>query len=337
MAALAISVTCSTTSPFHTIRREKQIMRHYCTLFDYKYMPQGLVLYESLKKHSSEPFKLHILTLDDESHNHCQDVINRTDELGPCSCGRMGDIGSECSSCGHLHYLESVGIYTIRAWFPDNDVKELRETRTWQEYCWTLASNWAEYLLIEKQLPEITYLDADCYFFSDPKVIHDEIGDRSIAVIPHRLIPSKRHLEVNGKFNVSWVTFKNNPIGRECLSTWAWQCREKCSATDGCGDQGYVDCWDTKYGHELCVIQNIGAGAAPWNLANWPVTEGPNLGGQPIVFFHAHEFRCNPDGTFFLSGYDLRDEDREFIYRPYVESIQAAQRQIKEALSHTVS
>lgn len=199
--------------------------------------------------------------------------------------------------------------------------------RTWQEYCWTMASVFTEYLFNYSygDFDAYTYLDADVFFFSDPKVIFDEIGDRSIAVIPHRWNEKDRkRLEPNGKFNVSWVTFKNNAIGRECLSTWARQCRERCSAKVGCGDQKYLDEWPSKYGSELCVIENIGAGVAPWNLQNYEVSPGPKVDGVDVTFVHFHEYRHGKR----LTNYPLRQQDREFIYDPYIEAVEAAQQRI---------
>lgn len=276
-------------------------MRNYCTLFDSKYLPQGLALYESLKRHSSEPFTLYVLPMDAE----CADV---------------------------LISMVLPGVILVHGFHELPQIQPLRATRTHQEYCWTLASQLAEVLLPE--LDEINYIDADCFFFSDPEVIFDEIGERSIGIIPHRFIPSKKHLEVNGQFNVSLVHFKNDPVGRECLSTWAAQCREKCSAKEGCGDQKYLDAWPAKYGPELCVIQNIGVGLAPWNLANYWVHLDAHdftliagrhgFGGWRVVMYHFHEFRSNTDGSYRLTNYDLRPEDVELIYEPYIQAVEAA-------------
>ncbi|HTK88444.1 MAG TPA: hypothetical protein VL329_11945 [Nitrospiraceae bacterium] len=289
-------------------------MRHYCTLSDINYLPKLLVMYESLKKHWSEDFILYVLALDEETLR------------------ALDDLDLQSATGIDIEYFKSEQMPYV-------------SQRTWQEYCWTAASNLCQMLLNQgvQFIDALTYLDADLMFFSDPKVVFDEIGDRSIAVIPHRFIPSKRHLEVNGKFNVSWVTFKNDPIGRECASTWAAQCREKCSATDGCGDQKYLDAWPAKYGHHLCVIEHIGAGLAPWNLANYkpmslhwdgsdqlmigiPFDNGVR-GLVPVVFYHYHEFLWT-EKSVRLTNYKLRNEDIQLIYGPYLEAYKRAQDKI---------
>jgi len=272
-------------------------MRHYCTLFDSKYLPQGLALYDSLVKHSSERFALWVLAMD-----------------------------AECSTALRQLALPYVRVVD-RYWFEQQASFGIKLGQTHQEYCWACASVFTSYLMTICEdddydtFDAFTYLDADCYFYSNPKVIFDEIADRSIAVIPHRLIPSKKHLEVNGMFNVSLVYFKNTPTGRKCLSTWSLQCRERCSAKVGCGDQKYLDEWPAKYGDELCVIQNIGAGLAPWNFAHYRITEGPKADGNDVVFVHYHEYVHGQR----LTNYELRDEDVKYIYAPYFAAVSRAQ------------
>lgn len=271
-------------------------MRHYCTLFDMKYAPQGVALYDSLYQHSAEPFKLWILALD-------MDTVRILEAL---------HLSHVAIACGETFEWEA-GLH------------EIRESRTHQEWCWTLASQWCEYL-IQHGLLEVTYLDADTFFFSDPEPAFEEIGHRSIAITPHRLIPSKKHLEVNGTFNVGFVHFRNTDVGRRCLERWAAQCRAKCSASDGCGDQLYLNEWPELYGKECCVIENIGVNAGPWSLGNWDVTPGPRLQDVTLICYHAHELDLEKGR---LTNYELRPEDVTLIYEPYLEALRRAQAKIE--------
>ncbi len=275
-------------------------MRHYVTLFDRNYLAKGLAMIESLRRHSGEPFAITVLALDDETR-----------------------FSLEALNINEVFTIE------LRNFEMELSLAAVKASRSWQEYCWTLASVFTDQMTGFRSFKEITYLDADLFFFSDPEVIFDEIGDRSIGIIPHRLIPSKRHLEVNGKFNVGWVTFRNNETGRECARRWAQQCRHRCSATDGCGDQKYLDEWPDRYGDEVCIIQNIGANLAPWNLANYRITEGPKADDIPAVFFHAHEFQELEGGAFRLTNYELRDADIHLIYGPYIDAYKAAKERIE--------
>lgn len=273
-------------------------MRQYTTLFDRNYLAKGLCLYDSLKRHSSEAFTLNILCMDKETAVLLDSMK-----------------------------LDHAQLFPLAAFEQALQLGAIRQTRSWTEYCWSLASVFTDYMMVTLA-EDVTYLDADLFFFSDPKVIFEEIGSRSVGVTPHRLIPSKRHLEVNGAFNVGWVTFRCDSIGRECLRRWAQQCRARCSAKVGCGDQQYLDDWPAKYGEQLCIIENIGVNAAPWNIGNWEVNDGPTVNRIPVVCFHFHEWFQRDDGSIRFSNYALRDEDLQLIYAPYVEAYQTAKAQI---------
>lgn len=280
-------------------------MRHYCTLFDKNYLAKGLVMLESLKRHSSEPYSLHILAMDSETEDALKDF-------------------------GYWEYTFTAPTFNRMPSF---------SSRPWREFCWTMASQFTEYVLNEmrraeiKDIDTITYLDADLFFFSDPKPVHDEIGERSIGIIPHRFIPTKRYLEVNGVFNVGWVTFKNTPIGRECLARWAEQVRERCDEST-CGDQKYLDEWPEHYGDEVCIIENIGANLAPWNVGNYDLQRAGKSDYVFVIgrhradwlrFYHFHEY----EHGVRLTNYDLRPEDIELIYKPYIEAINRAEHKIE--------
>ncbi len=269
-------------------------MRSYVSLWDSAYMSRGLALYESLVSHSSMPFRLYVLALDDKGY---AELMRRN----------INGISVTARSVFEVH---------------SEGMQEARTTRTWQEYAWGCASNFAQFIKVGYGLNEVTYLDADLFFFSDPEQIFTEIGARSIGIIPHRFEGPK--IAQNGKFNVSWVTFRGE-IGARCLSRWAAQCREWCfyrNEPGRFGDQKYLDEWGSLYGDEVCVIQNIGAGTAPWNLQQYRVTEGPKVNGVPIAFYHFHELALNPDGSVLrLTNYPLRPEDKELIYAPYLEAL----------------
>lgn len=272
-------------------------MRHYATLCDRKFLPRALAMVESLKRHSSVPVVVHLLALDEQT----KAAVN------------------------------ALGFDYLRAFYWPGP----RKDHTWQEYCWLMASQWSERLLdllvMKRMADEITYLDADLFFFGDPEAIHAEIGSRSIGIIPHRFIPSKKYLERNGTFNVGFVTFKGE-AGRKCLAEWASQCREWCynmNAPGRFGDQKYLEEFPAKYGDEVCIIQNIGVGLGPWNYANHRITEGPKADGAQAVFAHMHEFAELSPGKYRLTNYALRPEDKKFIYEPYIKAYESAKEMLE--------
>lgn len=272
--------------------------RHFATLFDRRYAEKGLALHTSLLRHSSEPFMLHILALDQITWKILYDMN-----------------------------LENVDLMYMEHFEYMMHMESVKASRSWQEYCWTCASSLMEMLMPWVDEGGVTYLDADLFFFSDPKVVYDEIGEKSIGITPHRFPPAKLHMVRNGKFNVGWVSAKNTKAGRDCISKWAAQCREWCfnrNEGDRFGDQRYLDTWESDYTGEVCAISNIGVNLAPWNISQYSVSQGPRVNGTPVVCYHLHEFQ-NPHQ---LTNYTLRDEDRRHIYAPYVEAWQEASRRI---------
>lgn len=277
-------------------------MRHFCTLSDRGYLSKLLVMHESLLQHASEPFTLHVLALDLDAFRLLYDFN-----------------------------LENVSLIPLTSFEYALNMGKVKASRSWREYCWTAASNFMEYLMPWMDADGVTYLDADLVFFSDPKVIFDEIGTRSIGITPHRFPPERKHMEKNGRFNVGAVVAKNTPAGRKCITSWAKNCRDWCfdrvEGGKACGDQKYLDTWERDYPGEVCAIQNIGVNVAPWNMSQYHFTEGPKVDGVPVVFFHLHEFQ----GPDLLTYYPVRHEEQQRIYNPYVIAWTAANERIAAA------
>src|SRR5262245_61539319 len=105
-------------------------MRQFATLFDKNYFIKGMLLYESLLKHSSQPFTLHVLALDRWTEEALREANLKNIEIVPLDVFEL-----------QLRLLE------------------VRESRSWKEYCWTLASQFLEDVL--RGYREVTYLDAD--------------------------------------------------------------------------------------------------------------------------------------------------------------------------------
>jgi hypothetical protein len=127
----------------------------FCTLFDSNYLTRGIAMYESLIKFS-KGFHLYILALDKKT----EAVLERLG-LGNITLVRMKD-------------------------FEDEELLNIKKDREKGEYCWTCTPSIILYILQKYGLPYCTYLDADLYFFSDPQVLVDELGEESVSIIEHR-------------------------------------------------------------------------------------------------------------------------------------------------------
>ncbi len=237
----------------------------YCTYFDYEFCPYGLNLIESLLEH--DPYgHLFILCLDLNTFKVCS---NR-----------------------NFDNITLINLQTIEDAIPD--LIEAKSNRTITEYYWTLTPCILYYLIFQiKICSKLTYLDADQYFYADPQSIFKEIGDANIAIMPHRFPNELEELNTHGKFNVSWLTFRNTIEARECLKWWMTSCIDWCYAkVDGSryGDQKYLDQFSSKF-QGVHEIQHKGCGLAPWNLSTF------NYDCE-IILFHFQSFRIHSPYVF---------------------------------------
>jgi hypothetical protein len=248
-------------------------MHHFCTLFDINYLSRGLAMMRSLQAHLPDSH-IHVLCMDTKT----QDFFTAL----------------------QLDYVSPIALPTLEAEEPR--LEACKQARNTAEYCWTLSSVFTRYLMATvPKIDRLTYLDADLLFFSSPQVLFDEMGNRDIAIIEHRYAPHLQHLMQFGRFCVQWVSFRRSQTGLECLDTWAEQCFDWCFAyadPERYGDQKYLDAWPARYGNKLAILQNIGAGVAPWNFTQYDLSQDTeesatllNVNQQPLVFYHFHQFK----------------------------------------------
>lgn len=285
-------------------------MMNFCTLFDSKYAAKGLALYRSMQRHfKGVPFRLHVLALDD--------AVN-------AAFGRVSkDSG----------VVDSVIVANVEDLVNSQPgLARCRNSRTYPEWCWTLGSVWTK--VVRDTYRSATYLDSDLFFFSDVRLLLEEIKEASIVITPHRFAPKWSHYIKNGIYNVSWVGFSGDEESEWCLNRWASQCIAWCYLRNEDGkyaDQGYLDSWPDEY-RGVHPIEHIGAGTAPWNLQGYAIggTPGsPTVDGVPVIWYHMHEFLDRGKGQYRYTNYPLRPDDKAFIYVPYVEAIEEAKRELR--------
>ena len=81
------------------------------------------------------------------------------------------------------------------------------------------------------------------FFYSDPTVIFDEIGDSDVAIMPHRFPDSTNSSSEHGKFNVSWLTFSDTPNAQSCLEWWKAACHSGAMQQERKTDMGTKNIW----------------------------------------------------------------------------------------------
>ena len=263
-------------------------MYNYCTLFDSNYLTRGLAMYESLKKKSDE-FHLYIFAFDDRS----------------------------CDLLKKLN-LESVTVVSLQE-FEDEELLKIKDDRSAGEYCWTCTPSIIKYSIEKYKLDSCTYLDADLYFFSNPAVLIEEMGEKSVLITEHRYTPEYDQSATSGIYCVQFMTFKNDENGMKVLNWWRDACNEWCYARfeDGkFGDQKYLDDWTTRF-DGVHVLKNLGGGVAPWNIQQYDLSKKE----FELIFYHFHNFKFLEGERLEFGMYKLDKNDLDILYIPYIKHL----------------
>jgi hypothetical protein len=280
----------------------------FCTLFDSGYLFKALALYASLEQHC-ERFHLTGLCVDEEAER-----LLRLLALPKMSVLPLAELESR-----------------------DQALAATKADRNRFEYCCTATPALPLHLLETRaELDEITYLDADLLFFSSPEPLFAEMGDASVLITPHRFPEYLRHYEVNGIFNVQFMTFRCNERGLATLRWWHDRCIEWCyiRLEDGkFADQKYLDHWPERF-DGVHVLRHPGGGLAPWNLDRHTLSRENGrvlVDGEPLVFFHFHRVRMRRDGGYDwrAPGYIGLSAARDLVYRPYLAALDEAKQRVR--------
>jgi hypothetical protein len=137
----------------------------------------------------------------------------------------------------------------------------------------------------------------------------------------------------SGIYNVEYLTFRNDARGLAVLAWWRDRCVEWCydRVEDGkVADQMYLDVWPQRF-PGIVVLQNPGAGLAPWNVEAYDVAEGPSgitVDGVPLIFYHYSSFAITGGETpVFIPAspdYAISERDDRILYAPYEAAIARA-------------
>ena len=275
----------------------------FCTLFDINYLSRGVAMIQSLQKYldSSEFF---VVAFDSNT-----EVALRL--LG----------------------LPRTRVIALRD-FENNELLEAKKGRSPVEYCWTCTPAVIKYVMETFNREVVTYVDADVYFFSDPKIIFSELEGGDCLITPHWHSGEYDNSQIVGRYCVQFMPFRNTNNGRLVLNRWYQDCLKWCfydSSTGLLGDQKYLDKWGEMF-DGVCETRNRGVGVAPWNINQYSFKQAdiglevlcnsPSLRTQ-LVFYHFHGLRITFDNQVVLTGpkYFLDSENFKFIYKPYLDHL----------------
>ena len=274
--------------------------RHLVTHCDYNYLPRAIVLIESIAK-KSENYLVILVCHDDLSYSNMTERSMKNVELVK---------------------LSEIEVYS-------EELNEKKLLISPIEYIFLLTPFIIKFCLEVFKLENVVYVDSDMYFFSSIDPIFDEIRNSDVGITSHNFPTKMRRLEVNGKFNVGILFFRNTKDGNQILDWWAKRCLESTSiestSPEVFGDQKYLDLFSTIY-PSTYVFKNLGINAAPWNchIITPEINGGFTVNGSNLVCFHFSGVKASKNK--FIAGYHrygIRPMPviKQYIYKPYVRKL----------------
>lgn len=286
-------------------------MRHYCTYFDEGYLSRGLVLHRSLCA-LGEPFRLWVLALT-----------------------------PACAEALRALALPHLEVHTLEALeAADPKLVAVKSGRSRVEYYFTCSPCWPRRVLaLAPDADIVTYLDADLAFFASPEPLFEELGAGHVAIVPHRFAPRvPARFQRSGVYNVAWLSFRRSEEGLACLDWWRERCLEWCHdryEPARYADQKYLEGFAPRF-PGVVVLSHHGANLAPWNVDGHRLrlgTDGPQVDGQPLLFFHYQGLKAVGGGWYDVNllpyRAQLTPELRATVYRPYLRALTSAEAELK--------
>jgi hypothetical protein len=173
-------------------------VEHFVTLFDSNFLPQGMCLHVSLMEHA-QPFHLWILCLDELVEQQLRQL-----DLPHVSLIPLSEAETE-------------------------DLLSVKNGRTRAEYCWTLTPFTPQFVFERDQsVCQVTYLDADIYFFGLSQILLEEFekSGKQVLITEHAYAPEYDQEAISGKFCVQFMTFRRMDGGLKVMRWWQAWCLE---------------------------------------------------------------------------------------------------------------
>ena len=289
--------------------------RAYFTYFDSRYLLRGIALIASLREVGDQSPVI-VVALDED--------VERFFEVVPVAGVTLIT----------LPEIESA----------DLELLAIKSTRSKVEYYFTLTSAVANFIM--NSIPEskdhwLCYLDSDLLFFCNPDKVFFEYAYANILITPHEFSSKLKHLTEYGQFNVGFIGWRTNAIGRRCVSNYRDRCIEWCfdRVEDGkFADQRYLDAWPKDY-EGVVNLSGVPINISYWNIGTFELTsEGEFLclGGEKLIAWHFSGLVTRDHWNYSLSHCAdeiiSRPEVISRVYAPYVHKLRSIRKVAADAI-----
>jgi len=277
---------------------------NFTTLFYTNYAAKGVALCRSLVR-VCEDYHVYVFAMDEE----CYTLLKSLD----------------------LPKTTIISLAELETFYPD--LLKDKHNRHKGEYSWTCKGPVMKYCLEKYGLNDITYLDADLYFLSNPTPMYLECAKADVMLTDHRYTEQYNLAATNGQYCAGYMYFKATENGLKILSWWTDLCIEWCYGKHEpgrFGDQKYLDLFHSKF-ENVHDIEHIGF-CAPWNIQQYeviPYSDGVNvrIGDKEdkLLFYHFHFLHNQDLGTYnemHLGPYRYDKNTIKYIYTPYMKELQ---------------
>lgn len=268
----------------------------FCLILSKYRLYQGIALYRSLE-HNYPDFVMIILCIDNETYRMCSSmnlekaILIKDEEL------------------------------------KENRLKDVKETRRLNEYCWTLKPFFIRHVLKNYDFIEnAVSLDADIFFFNDPAPIFTNYSNFSALLSEHDYLEKDKGVaEVCGKYNSGFIVFKKCSTSLKLLKWWEEKCIEWCFDTVGegrFGDQKYLDYWEDLFAG-VRSLTVPGVNIAPWNEDKYQFSVKSQevlVNEHKLICFHFCGLRLIDKSTYALVIGN--QQINSSVHIPYTQALQ---------------
>lgn len=278
-------------------------MEHFVTFFNRSYLPQGIVLQQSMERHIKK-YCLWVLCADDDTFQALRKLK-----------------------------LENVKLLLLSN-LETSELKYAKTNRNAKEYIWTL-SPFAPRFVFESDgsIDRVTYIDADAWFLQDPKYIFREfeLSGKAVMITDHAYAPEYDNSQIAGRFCVQFMIFTR--AGELVRQWWEDRCLEWCHEyyEDGkLGDQRYLDDWPERFENYVHILEAKELMLAPWNATRFPY-------GNCVVW-HFHGLRISEKKLNYFAqsdNYAIPPPTYQNVYLPYIKDLGGAIKML-EAIGYKV-